>query len=519
MSETKFNIIPQPAKISMSEGIFQLNSDLVIKTTEDSMKNALMLKQILTKSFGINASIHDLSFKDKNMNEIIFSLKGDLSFINQEGYTIQITKDSINITSLTSIGGFYSIQTLKQLFSAISLGKIDSNSKLKSYKISCCLIEDYPRFKWRGFMLDVGRHFFNKNIIRKIIDIITLLKINRLHLHLTEDQGWRLEIKKYPKLVEVGSIRKGTVTNPRKYLLRSPKKGVSLDGIQVDGYFTQEDMKGIINYAAERHIKIIPEIDMPGHVTAALAAYPELSCTGGPFEVSTRFGIHQEVFCLGNDKVFEFTKDILDEVMNLFPSKIIHTGGDEVPKKRWKKCPKCQNRIRNENLDSIENLQPYFTNQIAKYLASKGRRLMGWNEILNDDLTKNAICQYWTQNLDVVVEHIKKGRNVVMSEFKALYFDYPQSMTSLEKVYNYDPIPIGLEPEFHDQILGLEACLWTEYVKTKEKIEWQTFPRLIAVAESGWTLKENKNFDLFQQRLSKFSKILDTHEINYYKEE
>ena len=275
----------------------------------------------------------------------------------------------------------------------------------------------------------------------------------------------------------------------------------------------------MIQYAAERFITIIPEIDFPGHTRAALAAYPALSCTGGPFEVSTRFGILKDVFCIGKEKVFEFTQDVLDEILEIFPSEIIHMGGDEVPRIRWKKCTDCQARIKNEGLVDTRNLQAYFTNRIANYLASKGRRLMGWNEILNDKLNESAICHYWTANLKQVLEHARWGRKVVMSEMLAVYLNHPYVLIPLEGAYNWDPIPDELEVKYHDKILGIEACLWTEMVKNDDKLEWQTFPRLIAISETGWSPKNKKNFKSFQKRLEKFNKWLDLFKVSYAKKE
>jgi len=345
---------------------------------------------------------------------------------------------------------------------------------------------------------------------------MAFLKLNKFHFHLTEDQGWRVEIKKYPLLTEIGSKREGT-TSQRSY--RSNKKNVPLDGIPVSGFYTQQDLRELIQYATERFITIIPELDFPGHTMAALAAYPELSCTGGPFKVSTRFGIHKEVLCIGKEKVFEFTQNVLNEIIEIFPSNIIHIGGDEAPKKRWKNCLDCQARIKNEELGSVENLQVYFTNRIADYLESKGKQIIGWNEILNDKLNGNAICHYWTANLKQVLEHARLGREVVMSEMSAVYLNYPYKIIPLERSYNYEPIPNELEVKYHDKILGIEACLWTEIVKNKKTLEWQAFPRLIAIAETGWTPKNKKNFKSFQKRLETFNKRLDLFKVNYAKKE
>jgi hexosaminidase len=367
-------------------------------------------------------------------------------------------------------------------------------------------------------MLDEARHFFGEEVVKKILDIMALLKLNTLHWHLTDDQGWRVEIKKYPLLTEISSKREGTIISQR-FLRSNQKIKAPIDAIPVSGYYTQQDLRELIQYATERFITIIPELDFPGHTTAALAAYPDLSCTGGPFKVSTRFGIHKDVLCIGKEKVFEFIQNVLNEIIEIFPSNIIHIGGDEAPNRRWKKCLDCQARIKDESLGSVDNLQVYFTNRITDYLGSKGKRIIGWNEILNDDLINNALCQYWINNFDKVLEHIRKGREVVMSEMKALYFDYPYRLIPLHQTYNYDPIPSNLEEKFHKNILGLEACLWTEYVKNKDKLEWQTFPRLIAVAETGWTPKNKRNFESFLSRLERFLPLLSALDVNYPKKE
>ena len=510
MSSKELNIIPEPVNISSKEGKFTLNEKTLILTDLKSKEIAEQLKEILLSTLGLNIAIEeDLQTKESN-NIIILKTVNSEKQLNHEGYTLTISQDRIEISASTPNGVFYGIQTMRQL---IPTDKIRS----KNISIPCVEIEDYPRFHWRGFMLDVGRHFFTKSEVKKILDLMAFLKLNKFHFHLTEDQGWRVEIKKYPLLTEIGSKREGT-TSKRPF--RSNKKNkVPLDGIPVSGFYTQEDLIELIQYATERFITIIPELDFPGHTTAALAAYPELSCTGGPFKVSTRFGIHKEVLCIGKEKVFEFIQNVLNEIIEIFPSKIIHIGGDEAPKKRWKNCLDCQARIKDEKLGSVENLQVYFTNRIADYLESKGRQIIGWNEILNDKLNENAICHYWTANLKHVLEHARLGRKVVMSEMSAFYLNYPYKIIPLEKTYNYEPIPNQLESKFHKRILGIEACLWTEYVKNKKKLEWQTFPRLIAVAETGWSLKNKKNFKSFQKRLEKFNKWLDLLKVNYAKKE
>jgi len=514
MSLKELNIIPEPVNISLKEGTFTFNENTLILTDLKTKEIAEQLKEILLSTLGLNIAIkEDLQTKESN-NVIILKTVNDEKQLSHEGYTLIVSQDRIDILASMPNGVFYGIQTMRQLIPLETIGNKNLNLE---FSIPCVVIEDYPRFKWRGFMLDVGRHFFTKSEVKKILDLMAFLKLNKFHFHLTEDQGWRVEIKKYPLLTEIGSKREGT-TSQRSF--RSNKKNkVPLDGIPVSGYYTQQDLRELIQYATERFITIIPELDFPGHTTAALAAYPELSCTGGPFKVSTRFGIHKEVLCIGKEKVFDFTQNVLNEIIEIFPSNIIHIGGDEAPKKRWNKCLDCQARIKNENLGSVENLQVYFTNRIANYLESKGRQIIGWNEILNNKLNENAICHYWTMNLKQVLEHARLGRKVVMSEMSAVYLNYPYNHIPLERTYNYEPIPNELESKFHKRILGIEACLWTEFVKNKKNLEWQTFPRLIAVAETGWTPKNKKNFESFQKRLKKLNQWLDLFKVNYAKKE
>ncbi|MHA1490086.1 MAG: beta-N-acetylhexosaminidase [Promethearchaeota archaeon] len=501
------SIIPKPVKISLKEGKFFINTETIILSDSRLIVNAEFLKNLLIPATGFSLVINDIRQIKNKKNTITLSIIEDNTNLKSEGYTLEVTQDNVNISALTPAGVFYGIQTLRQLLPPEIESAYIKNLK---WSMPCVKIVDYPRFSWRGFMLDEARHFFGKEIVKRTLELMALLKLNIFHWHLTDDQGWRIEIKKYPLLTEIGSKRKGTY---------SVEAGGRLDGIPVSGYYSQEDLKEIIDYAAARHIIIIPEIDVPGHVTAALASYPEFSCTGGHFEVSPRFGIHKDVLCVGKDSVFNFVQNILNELIKIFPSEIIHVGGDEVKKRRWKKCPKCQTRMKTEGFESEDDLQTYFTNKIANYLSSRGRRLMGWNEILNENLDNSAICHYWTNNFDKVLEHARNGRNIVMSERTAVYLDYPLELTPLKRTYEYDPMSNELEGKYHDQIFGLEGLLWSEHVPNVKRLDWQIFPRLIAIAETGWTPKKRKNFNSFQKRLEIFLKRLDFHDINYAKKE
>ncbi|MCP4764292.1 MAG: family 20 glycosylhydrolase, partial [archaeon] len=348
-----------------------------------------------------------------------------------------------------------------------------------------------------------------KKIVKRLLDLMALFKMNIFHWHLTEDQGWRIEIKKYPLLTEIGSTRRETAVGGLFY---SRKK--IMDSKPHSGYYTQDEIKEIVAYAAERCILVVPEIEMPGHCTAALASYPELSCTGGPFEVPGTFGIHKDIYCAGKEHVITFIHKVLDEVMELFPSEVIHIGGDEAPKIRWKNCSDCQAKIKSEDLKNEHELQVYFTNKIAAYLSLNERRLMGWNQILGQHLEKNAIAQFWMGNKKKLNHHLRNGRQIVISNFFNTYLDYHYNMIPLRNFY-FNPIPEKLEAKYHQNIIGIETPLWTEGVNSKERVEWQTFPRLLAIAESAWLPEEFKNYDSFKKRLEKLTKRLDVLEVNH----
>ncbi|MHA1487707.1 MAG: beta-N-acetylhexosaminidase, partial [Promethearchaeota archaeon] len=319
-------------KVSLNDGAFLLSQKTTIKVDLPSIRNGEYLKQVLSSQYGLNLVFEESSQNNERKNSIILKTSNEKELNNSEKYSLIVSRENITISATTSIGVFYGIQTLLQLIphKAISGDKISSETS-----IPCVSIEDFPRFKWRGFMLDEARHFFGKKQVKKILDLMALLKLNRFHWHLTDDQGWRIEIKKYPLLTEIGSKREGTITSQR-FLRSNQKIKAPIDDIPVSGHYTQQDLRELIQYATERFITIIPELDFPGHTTAALAAYPELSCTGGPFKVSTRFGIHKDVLCIGKEKVFEFIQNVLNEIIEIFPSNIIHIGGDEAPNRRWK---------------------------------------------------------------------------------------------------------------------------------------------------------------------------------------
>lgn len=503
----KFRIIPQPTKIYHEDGYFILDKNTTISTDPELKNLSNYLQKTLNIATGFDFVINKSIQKKEPSNRILLRIIKDKKVLGSEGYIIKVSISSINISAPTLKGIFYGIQTLRQLLPE------SENSQMieKNWTIPCVKIEDYPRFQWRGFMLDESRFFFGKEVVKKILEIMGFFKLNVFHWHLTDDQGWRIEIKKYPLLTEIGSKRK----NAKLKIFRTKAVRSSSKGFNYSGHYSQEDIKEIIEYANERYIHIVPEIDVPGHVVAALASYPELSCTGGPFEVSTQFLIHKDVLCIGKEKVFEFVQDILKEIIALFPSDLIHIGGDEVPIDRWKECSYCQKRIKEEKLDDERDLQKYFTRRIVKFLKNQGKRSILWNDILFKELDIDVLCQYWFGDLKDIIKHIKEMRNTIMSNNEVLYLYQAYSNISLRDIYEFEPIPSVLEESFHGQIIGLEACMWTEVVTDPKLLEYLLYPRLFAVAETGWTLKNNKNYNNFKENLINIENRLDKFAIKF----
>jgi hexosaminidase len=409
-----------------------------------------------------------------------------------------VSSTGVIIEAPEPAGVFYGIQTLRQLLPL----EIERRQPLPraAWEIPGVTIRDAPRFGWRGYMMDEGRHFHGKETMLRTLDLMALQKLNVLHWHLTEDQGWRLEITRYPRLTEVGSHRKGT---SQRYL------GGEHDSIPHSGFYTQEEVREVVAYAAQHHITIVPEIEMPGHSLAALAAYPELSCTGGPFDVACRFGVIDDILCGGKEEVFTFLENVLDEVMELFPSPFIHIGGDEAPKKRWQRCPDCQRSIDDQGLKDEAALQVALTNRIAAYLAAHGRRAVGWNEILHEGLAERAVVQHWLRNRRRVISGIRQGRDVIVSNYWSTYLDHSYTLTPLSKAYKFEPVYPELDEQDARHVLGVEAPMWTEWVPTRARLDYQTYPRLTAFAETGWTPREMKGWPDFRRRLDQFLPRLD----------
>jgi len=495
-------MIPLPVDIQYMEGKFHLDLNTCIYSTTNLQKIVAYFQELIKDSTGYELNIVD---GIKHSNSINFILDDTIKNLKDEGYILEVSEETIFIKATKDKGIFYGIQSLRQLLSEKPGSAIESEGK--SFVVPCLKIKDFPRFKWRGFMLDVGRHFHDVDTIKHILDLLALIKMNIFHWHLTDDQGWRIEIKKYPKLVDIGSKRKDTKIKTwwsKKYR-----------GKPHQGFYTQEDIKEIVSYAHDRFITVIPEIEMPGHCRAAIAAYPELSCQKEEIEVATKPGIFKDIFCAGREETFNFLKDIINEIIELFPSEIIHIGGDEVPHKRWENCLDCKSRMRSEKIKRTKELRRYFTKRIVDNLKSLNKKAMGWNEILYDGIDEEVIAQWWFRKKGNILNHVYSGGSIVSSHLFYVYLDYNYIFTPLQKTYSFEPIPKKLDKKYHDKILGIEAPLWCEWVPNRKRLEWQIFPRLTAVAEIGWTSKENRNYKSFIQRLKRFNKILDGIGVNY----
>lgn len=506
VAQQNLNLIPKPQNIEYHSGSFVMNSKTVIQADKNYFE-AKYLQQIIKQQLGLNLEITTSS---KSKSKIVFLTKIiEEKKTSKEWYNLSISKNEVVINTTEAHGIFYGIQTLIQLLPL---------EKSFEIKIPCLSITDEPKFQWRGMHLDVCRHFFPKDFIKKYIDYLAMYKMNTFHWHLTDDQGWRIEIKKYPKLTEVGAWRNGSMVGHYT--------DQTFDNIRYGGFYTQDEIKEIVAYAKERHITIVPEIEMPGHALAALASYPEFSCTGGPFEVGKTWGVLEDVFC-PKDETFTFLENILTEVIALFPSEYIHIGGDECPKVRWKSCPHCQKRIKDENLKDEHELQSYFIQRIEKFVNSKGRKIIGWDEILEGGLAPNAAVMSW-RGTEGGIAAAKQKHFVVMSPGSHCYFDHYQGepknepiafggYTNVEKVYSFNPIPKELSAEESKYILGAQANLWTEYINTTEHVEYMLFPRIVALSEVVWGTSNPKEYKEFEKRLISHFEIYDKKGINYSK--
>ena len=507
------SIIPQPRYVQMDEGTFRIDKDTKIfldEPVEEYMRIAGFLNGRLLAAAGFSLEITDEMTADGN---VIFFMNAGLP---SEAYGIHVEPDRIVIDYGDGAGAFYALQTIFQLLPEEIFA--DSRQRGVKWEIPCLAMEDAPRFKYRGMHLDVCLHYFDVDFLKKYIDIMALHKVNRFHWHLTEDQGWRLEIKKYPLLTEKGQWRKETVVG-------SLNSGV-YDGTPYGGYYSQEQVRDLVQYAAERYVTIIPEIELPGHALAAIACYPELSCgLEDHYETATKWGVFKQVYC-PKETTFEFLEDVFDEVFELFPSEVVHIGGDECPKASWKACPHCQALIRKLGLKDEYELQSWFVTRMEKYINSKGREIIGWDEILQGGLAPNAKVMSWLGE-EGGIQAARQHHEVVMAPHQKYYLDYwqadpdsePLAMggpTTLKTMYEYEPVPEVLTPEEARYIIGVEGCVWTEYMDSPERVEYMAWPRMCAIAETGWT-QTDKDWDGFTRRLETHLGRLDRLDVGYCK--
>ena len=525
-AETSINVIPYPQSVEVVKGTFKgAGANFNCDQSVDPKSQAL-IKELADRMTFVSGRISSyatpVGLKDDCAKVKGFIFLKDTSLADEE-YSINITTKNCIVRASSYNGFLYAIQTLKQLTS-VSIFSENTDSSEKFY-FPCVKIQDKPRFGYRGMHLDCSRHFFSVDEVKKYLDVMAIYKLNRFHWHLTDDQGWRVEIKKYPKLTEIGAFRNGTVIK---------KDWGSNDGIRYGGYYTQEQMKEIVAYASKLGIEVIPEIDLPGHMMGVLAAYPELGCTGGPYEVWTRWGISDQVLCPGKDAMFTFLEDVFTELMDIFPYEYIHIGGDECPKTEWEKCPACQARIKELGIKADAHhtaeqfLQSYVTARVQKFLNEHGRKIIGWDEVLEGELAKGATVMSW-RGTDGGIKASAMGFDVIMTPNTYCYFDYYQSKDEdkepfgiggflpWEKVYGYEPLD-GLNDNQQKHILGVQANLWTEYVATPEHLEYMLLPRMTALSEVQWCKPENKNPERFKAAMEAESfKIFDILGYNYRK--
>jgi hexosaminidase len=513
----QINIIPQPSEISISKGSFTLTDDVqIVYNSEDIAEIADYLNDLIFVS-NWNGYSTDLNSVLPSSPYIFLNLEKEEQFKNDEAYRLSVTSDRVMLSAPTPAGIFYGVQTLRQLLpvevehSDPSL--VPNNTK---WTIPAVEIYDYPRFEYRGMHLDVARHFFPPEFVKKYIDLLAMYKFNRFHWHLTEDQGWRIEIKKYPKLTEIGARRDST-------LIGNYGTG-KYDDVPHGGFYTQEEVKEIVDYAQKRSITIIPEIEMPGHSSAALAAYPEFGCFEKEYYVQSTWGIFEDIYC-PSEETFAFLEDVLDEVMKLFPSEYIHIGGDEAPKKQWEESEIAQKVIEREGLKDEHELQSYFIGRIEQYLNSKGRQIIGWDEIMEGGLAPKATVMSWRGEKGGI-EAAKMGHDVIMTPTTTNYFDYYQAdketepiaiggFLPLEDVYDYEPVPDELSEKEAQFVLGAQGNVWTEYMHTGKKVEYMAFPRAIALSEVLWSDADKKDWFDFLKRLQESFKRLEILDVNY----
>ncbi len=506
-AQGSYPIIPYPNKLIEAEGVFEFKGKLSVN---------------FASSFKSELETMGKIFEEEYFTRLVPSKNGNLivrqnSSLGKEAYKLTVRKDNILIEASAGTGCFYAFQTIRQLMKLNGTG---------AYQVPACQIEDQPAFSWRSFMLDEGRHFKGMHVAKQLLDEMALLKMNVFHWHLTEDQGWRIEIKKYPKLTEIGSHRDSTEINHFSSNI--------YDGKPHSGFYTQDEIKEIVAYAADRHILVVPEIEMPGHSSAAIAAYPWLGTTGKQIKVPCKFGVQYDIYNVTDPKVIGFLNDVIDEVIALFPSPVIHIGGDEVDYDLWNASHQVKSFMANNGLKTPAELQVFFTNNISNMLLAKKKRMMGWNEITGDKLheyqsdadTKEVsqkladgtIVQFWKGDSTLMLNTVKKGYDIVNSYHEYTYLDYDYKSIPLLKAYSFNPIPKGLPKEMESKVLGLGCQMWGEFIPTTESMQLKVFPRLAAYAEVGWTIEQNKDFDRFSSALVNLKKYWYKKGIYYFEE-
>ena len=516
----RYDIVPLPRNIALQQAPgFVLSEKTAIVYADGLAREAQFLKEYVEEMTRLQLSVRPYAKKSDTKGNIVLSIaapakKKPLVEPNEEAYTLTVSAKGVQLSGQTTAAVFRGIQTLRK-----SLPVIRDSEAATQVALPAVVIQDEPRFAYRGMHLDCSRHFFPIDFVKKYIDLIALHGMNKFHWHLTDDQGWRFEVKKYPKLTTIGGWRTGTVVGRNTPID---------DGIRHGGFYTQEECRDIVRYAAERHITVIPEIDMPGHMVAALAAYPEFGCTGGPYEVEHKWGVFADVLCPGKEQTFRFVEDVLAEVIDVFPSEYIHIGGDECPRDRWKKCELCQKRIQQEGLQAEgkqsaeDHLQGYFTKRVEQFLHTKGKRLIGWDELLGCNVDNTSTIMSW-RGAEPGAKAAKLGHDVIMTPNKPMYFDHYQTdkrdgeplsiggNSPSEAVYAFEPVAADLSPEEAKHILGVQANVWAEYIYSTQHVEYQILPRMAALAEVQWLQPEQKNFEAFRERATRLKALYDLH--------
>ena len=516
----RYDIVPLPRNIALQQAPgFVLSEKTAIVYADGLAREAQFLKEYVEEMTQLQLCVRPYAKKSDAKGNIVLSIaapakKKPLVKPNEEAYTLTVSAKGVQLSGQTTAAVFRGIQTLRK-----SLPVVRDSEAATQVALPAVVIQDEPRFAYRGMHLDCSRHFFPIDFVKKYIDLIALHGMNKFHWHLTDDQGWRFEVKKYPKLTTIGGWRTGTVVGRNTPID---------DGIRHGGFYTQEECRDIVRYAAERHITVIPEIDMPGHMVAALAAYPEFGCTGGPYEVEHKWGVFADVLCPGKEQTFRFVEDVLAEVIDVFPSEYIHIGGDECPRDRWKKCELCQKRIQQEGLQAEgkqsaeDHLQGYFTKRVEQFLHTKGKRLIGWDELLGCNVDNTSTIMSW-RGAEPGAKAAKLGHDVIMTPNKPMYFDHYQTdkrdgeplsiggNSPSEAVYAFEPVAADLSPEEAKHILGVQANVWAEYIYSTQHVEYQILPRMAALAEVQWLQPEQKNFEAFRERATRLKALYDLH--------